>query len=275
MIFWGVLGGMVYLAGLNDFIRSGNRIVYKWLPVVVALALFLVSAMRYHIGWDYDAYASLFYSVDENMTYPEKSLIWLSIFLREVGFSSQALIAIYAAITFFFFYKGFQFYFRDRVTPWVLFFFLPFAYWASMNQIRQMAAVSVIFFSSRYLVQRKFYLYAIWTLIAAFFHTSAVVCILLYPFITKKMPLKGHIVVVLGAALLGILGYGEEGISLLLQAFDSRAAAYLAEIRVTPSLGYLLFYGISWLFTIIMSKNINEIKMKIQWGGTPSAVSLQ
>ena len=64
--------------------------------------------------------------------------------------------------------------------------FIIFTYFPSLNGSRQALAAAVVFFASKYILERKFWVFFIWVLVAISFHYSSVVLLLLYFVVTKE-----------------------------------------------------------------------------------------
>jgi len=80
-----------------------------------------------------------------------------------------------------FVFLGFYAY-RNRLPVWLgmlCYYFFFFNY--SLNAIREIFALSIIFFASSYLLSKSYIKYATWILVALFFHKSALIAFLIIP----------------------------------------------------------------------------------------------
>lgn len=77
-------------------------------------------------------------------------------------------------------------------SEWVgmLVWFLLF-YAFSLNGMRQSVAMSIVFFASSYALEKRKLPFFLWVAIATTFHQTAIICILIYPFIAAIRGAKG------------------------------------------------------------------------------------
>lgn len=95
--------------------------------------------------------------------------------------------------------------------PWmtILLYYTCGAYWASFNTVRTYLAASMLIFSYKYLVQRRFLKYLIIVLIAASIHDTAILMVPMYFIINVKFSIKR--IVILSLACLCISFFLESG----------------------------------------------------------------
>ena len=186
MAFWLMLDVLFLLFVICSWFGYDEKNKYiVWLMVLV---LVLVSGFRYMIGGDYSEYMGWFYYAEIGTIYPEISFSILATVLRENNINYQALFLIYSIITLVLFRRGIAYYLPSRKYQILSIFFFCVAmavgFWESMNTIREMSAIVIALYGSRYMFERKLKLYFMWIVFATLFHYSAVVMMLIY-FIPK------------------------------------------------------------------------------------------
>lgn len=147
--------------------------------------LFLVSAMRYYVGWDYDWYHwvcgtgnKLDYQYLRLELIP-KLMIQLSWFTQ----STQLFFIISSFLITFLFYISIKENSNDYLLSFFIFFTYPFFYLDSFSIIRQWMAIIIIFYFSKYLIDKKFITFILGVIIASLFHSSAIIVLLFIPLI--------------------------------------------------------------------------------------------
>lgn len=137
------------------------------------------NGLRYYVGKDYIGYLNYFDGF--TMLQIEPSFILITIFFRNFNHGFYYLIFTCTFITYFLFYRSFI---SDKVTYIGLGIFLLLFMPLFNNIIRQAIAVSVFYYSVKFIHQKNFLKYFFLILIAASFHYSAIFLLPLY-FIRK------------------------------------------------------------------------------------------
>lgn len=165
-------------------LRKKIRII-TWGGLLIPI---LISGFRYGVGTDYNAYNEM-YRILSGLSWTDYASLHMSNFepgayvlarlslfttndsrLFFLGFSTLAVV---------FFYIGVKRYnFSHKYLVFLLFLLTVFP--LSMNIARQMAAVSIFFYASSYIIDRKLYNYIFWVVIAACFHKSAILLLPIY-----------------------------------------------------------------------------------------------
>lgn len=187
------------------FSRSIAR--YKLFAFLSLMVLFLVAALRDHVGRDYTGYLNAFIRVnngtltqaDENWLSPAYRLLCLIVGL--FGKENYILMfAVTSAITLFFLYKAICLNSPDWTLS--LFLFIAFClYYQTFNQMRQMLALGITTYAITYLRKGEWIKYILWTLAASMFHTSAIVMLALVVVSKWKISAKTLFVYALGTVL--------------------------------------------------------------------------
>lgn len=169
-----------------------------WSFEIVFMLLFfaLMFGMRYDVGTDHLGYLFSYIegSVGENLRM-EPLFRWISKICYDLNIHPVIYFAIWAFIQITFFllaFKNERYLFPLLIT--FLFFNLSFTFW--MNGIRQALAMCIWLYSITFIVEKKFWHYIIWGIIAFLFHRSALILFVFYPLLRngkdyfKSIPLQ-------------------------------------------------------------------------------------
>lgn len=190
---------------------TGSKENYIIAITISFLPLFLLIALRDHVGADYTEYANTFQSVARNY------LEGANIQYRGIGFTYfEKFIALFVGDNYYWFYAVCAF-----LSIWSLFYallngsksptlslyiyFCFCLYLGLLNQFRQGLAMTLVMVAMCFLFQNKKKNFIVFVLMAAIIHPSALICLVLLFLhkvpISKKM-LTGY-AVVCGVVLLG------------------------------------------------------------------------
>ncbi len=164
--------------------------IYKKLMWAVIIMFFpmIISCYRYGIGIDYENYIILFeefHSSTWNSLVAETlSFEYINKAIVDLGFlltgNTNGVFAIYAIMTLIMFELS-LINFKSQISlPVSTFILLLLMYSLSLNIIRQALALSIIFYSLKFIVEKRPIGYFIGCIIATGIHTSAVISILFY-----------------------------------------------------------------------------------------------
>lgn len=169
-----------------------------WSFEIVFMLLFfaLMFGMRYDVGADHLGYLFSYIegSVGENLKI-EPLFRWISKICYDLNIHPVIYFAIWAFIQITFFllaFKNERYLFPLLIT--FLFFDFSFRFW--MNGIRQALAMCIWLYSITFIVEKKFWHYIIWGIIAFLFHRSALILFVFYPLLRngkdyfKSIPLQ-------------------------------------------------------------------------------------
>lgn len=166
--------------GTDAFDRR-NTVNRVYIAGIFAL-LFLVSALRFDIGNDYEQYtltAHEAYVGGYVVTEVGFNLLVRAVYTLFYGECYEVIFALFAAATLFLFLHGF---YRDSVSFSQSFFlFMTLGlYFQTFNTIRYYFALSVAFCSMRYVLEKDYIRFVFWILCAALFHKSVLLVIPVY-----------------------------------------------------------------------------------------------
>lgn len=174
------------------------------IKILIFLTLLLPMGLRYGIGTDYFyTYYPYFNFIGHGTRYfDEIGFNLLNIIIYRLFGNFEVLIFITSFIFIYFMSKGIFGNLKKSERAWgVLMLFLSQAYFYSMNMVRQSLAISVIFYSFKFLKNKEYGKYYIWNLIACTLHYSAIIC-LLFPLFFKIKPKKKTKLIIISILIL-------------------------------------------------------------------------
>ncbi|MDR0536946.1 MAG: EpsG family protein [Tannerellaceae bacterium] len=174
-----MIGSILEVGGLK---KEQARRVLQFLTVV----LILFVGLRFHTGSDWDVYIRVFDNSlleDDNPYHMEYGYIVLNKilkFLFDNYYVLQFTVTAFVGFMLYRFVSSFSHYPITTITIFVCFFFFHL-----MSIQRQLIALGIVVFSTRYIFERKLLVFLCAISIASLFHISAIGAILLY-FIHKN-----------------------------------------------------------------------------------------
>lgn len=156
--------------------------------IVSTVCLFIVSSLRYGIGFDYASYSEQYVQMSQmslfEFTSKYRYEFGFCLFMKLCTFISRdpvfffaAVSLIISALTALFIYTECDF----RFWGFAVYFYMTLGYfYGSMNLLRQYLAASVALFSIRFILKRKPIPFFIIVLAASLFHMSALILIPVY-----------------------------------------------------------------------------------------------
>ncbi|WP_436410320.1 EpsG family protein [Parapedobacter flavus] len=163
-----------------DILRNDRLNIFHYLAL---LLICIVVGFRNNVGTDWANYVMWFNSIEKNPAISfedQKSEIgyfWLSKLVAFLGGNYNILFFFVAGISWTFLFKSFHI----RVIPFILYFLFTDEYFfSSMNIVRQFLALSIFVYSVKFIANRNVLSYVLCISLAACFHYSASILILLY-----------------------------------------------------------------------------------------------
>lgn len=210
MSFWIAFTVVSLFWGIVTLLQKNPSRFFSDLYVVL---LWFIAAFRYNIGTDYTNYEVLYYVLNSQDFILNDSIINVIIYaLRELNFKSQMLFVVYETIIVAFLYSGIRYFAKNEkqvMLALLIYAFFPRCYFNSMNQIKQAVSISIIFWSAKYIIERKFFSYLCSVIIATLFHFSAVIFVLLYFWKVKNPKVRSSLFYVFVFFILRYLGLAE------------------------------------------------------------------
>lgn len=167
----------------------------KWqyiLALFLFLFLFIVSSFRDDVGTDYSGYKYLieyYISTGEYQKKFEPGFEVITILVSSISNNSRPFFVITSFLILLFTFLSFYRYSRSLVLS-IFLYISTYYYFNSLNGIRQFLAMSLIlFFSTKFIVEKKLFKYILSIVFASMFHTSALIMLPAY-FLYKKLSLS-------------------------------------------------------------------------------------
>lgn len=252
MFFWiGLLLFIIFIF-INDFFVFQNK--HKLFSYVLLISLFIISALRSHIGNDYDTYVSDFYvysgydvfsMYDLMLREPTECLIIYV--LSTLGFDYQMLFFVYSAATFFLIIVILRKKYSNYI--YILIGILVFAIdynlmWYSYSIIRQMLAALICLYSVTYLEENHVFKFICCVSTAALWHYSAILFLFIYFIPKKKMNVKLYSLLLLLGGIVYISRINSHIVDYVLSFFPAmeRYAWYVYAWQDTMIPGISMWY---------------------------------
>ena len=175
---------MFLLSSFFLYLNPKNKIIKKIFNFFGVIIPIFIAGMRYDVGSDFGVYKEMYYYSD-NMMSTEFGMI-LIINIAKLFNNCQIMFIIFGILTTLFTYKALKYNNKkfNLAFTFCLYLFLYFT--TSFNIMRQMLAVSIVFYAYKFLICRDFKRFVFWIFIASFFHTTALLCIPVYFIFTKS-----------------------------------------------------------------------------------------
>ncbi|ADY55903.1 hypothetical protein Sgly_1605 [Syntrophobotulus glycolicus DSM 8271] len=257
---------IVILSSLLIRLAEKEGIFQKLFVFLAFLVVALPSAFRYEVGLDYTTYTTIYDiivgagSITDSVRFfnIEYSFRVLSFISHDLLDSPQMIFSFYAVFTNLFMVLGIYFYRKQTRMSTMMFMYTTLYYLLSMNIARQMLAVSIIFFASKYILKKSFIKYLIFVLLAACFHKSSIVAIVLY-FISIKTGISNKVVTVFKYVFpIIIIFFMHQFLNLFASVsfFQKYLINYHVTSQLTIGLGIVLQLGLCLIFYIVYKKNL-------------------
>ena len=177
MSFWIIFISIMFLCFAP--INIGGIRHRKLRLYVGIIILFVITAFRFDVGYDYEGYYHNLYPYFDYNSY--KRLEPVGQFFMNISHMCkypQLFFILYACITLYCLSHTFIKYSKSVFLSFL--FYISFFYLPGLSTIRQEAAVSLILFAYPFLLKGNLIKYIIICLIATLFHTSAIIAIPIY-----------------------------------------------------------------------------------------------
>ncbi len=235
-----------------------NRIVLNIIDFLPYFILIIITGFRYNVGTDYQGYSRLFKLV--SFTDYERIEITFKIFSKIAlffNFNQQFVFLIYATITYSFVYSAIRYYDKNgNKRHYIILLVLVFFLFNAFNTVRQMAAVSIFFYATKYIVERRLIKYLIFVCIAILFHYSACFCVLFYPLLNLRA--NKLLILLLISPIFYMTDIANKVIALINQLIDSSwYEIYLYSFNNKVEFGWkntLLLFLIAIFFALRLEK---------------------
>jgi hypothetical protein len=221
--------------------------------------LFIFSALRYNVGWDYDIYADGIkdaYSygwngIDGRYEYFSKIVFFIGAYFKFY----PLVFIIYSFLTLFLVYRSVQLYSFNKYVSWLAYISMPLFYFASLSTIRQGIATSIILYSYNYLRSKRYIRFFMGIFIASLFHQSSIAGILLFPISLIKISKKVNFYILLISFFMVPLVQNFTFSILTSSDVNERLLTYINSENNKPRFIQYLYYAIG-LFNIFNYKKL-------------------
>lgn len=216
---------------------------YRYTSITMLILLCTISALRYHLGNDYDTYVMDYYlyenfELDVLLNYvrrePTETLIIYV--LNSLNFDYQSLFIVYSIVTFLLVWlilknvlKSYQ-----LVLIAVIVFAVDYnMMWYSYSIIRQFVAALLCLYSVKYIEANHFMKFTLTVIFASIWHYSAIVFLLVYLIPRKKIGVKLYSLMI----AVGMVGFYTNITTAILNVF----------LEQLPLVGDYAWYLTDWL----------------------------
>lgn len=149
-----------------------------------ALILFaiLFAGFRYKIGNDYDSYGTIYKEIAKEplSTYVEPGFAYVCYFMGLIGIKVQGMFLLFSALTILLMGVTLKKHSVNPLFSFLLLLLIPIYYFGIMDSIRQHFALSLVFYSVRFIIDKKFLKFLLIVLFAALFHKTALIILPVY-----------------------------------------------------------------------------------------------
>lgn len=250
----------VWIARSENRNAIGNAVPYRWITALIPMVL--VACFRYGIGTDYRNYASYFRSVAAGGRWNMELLFYLTSagcmkLFQDVRFA----FAFYSILIIFLIGKTVHDYSMNCTESLFIFITLGY-YFASLNIVRQYVSVALVFFSTRYIWEKRYFMYIIFILIATLFHQSAVFALLIPVLCNHRLSSKEY-AVISGVGLLLLL-FPTSVNNVLVTLIPSRYRHYVLNesslVSMQEVICYIVLMGALFIMGLRLRKYLDNIQ---------------
>jgi len=141
--------------------------------------LIFIGGFRDGLGVDYNTYKYIYNNLDYAITM-EKGYYVLNYFFNKLGFPVYIIFLISISITLIFVFHTISKYSKIWFVSFFIFFTNPGLYFENFSGVRQFIAISIFFFSIKYIIERNIFKYFFMIFIGVLFHKSILFMIPFY-----------------------------------------------------------------------------------------------
>ena len=189
-------------------IKSYNPKHQRSFHVFITVFLFL-SFLRWETGTDWDSYLRIFNDIiepfetlEEPEANTEKGYMFLNNLAKFLSSSYTMMLFLEGLLIYAFLYKGIRW-----LSPYPLFSLFIF-FCMSLGGIffvRQTIAVVISFFSIKYIIQRRIWMFLLMIILASTFHRTAVIFVFAYFVFYRRYSFLTFFLLLIGSAILGYI----------------------------------------------------------------------
>lgn len=222
-----IINSAVVYNGRIRIKRTSDRgSVIGWLCsfLFIFYPLILFYGLRYLVGTDYRSYLTYYKYLRSNMTwdtlihaYMEPGYIFLNVIADKLFDENFGIFMVSGIVLFAFLYMVLTRYKKEMNVPMAIFVYCMVCYAFACNGVRQALAAVLVLYAYTYMLDKKFWRFFLWLIVAALFHKSAILCIVFYPLVYIKpnkqklvkivLVVSGLLVILLQNQIVAVLRY--------------------------------------------------------------------
>jgi len=230
---------VVFIICFFNDLKNSSKIIFT--------TLFLFSALRYDVGWDYTSYVEeIKGGVDELMISRFEPLSKAILLLSAITNFYPLAFIVFAWLTLKFIKISIDEYSFNPTISWLVYYSMPLFFFASLSTLRQSLATVIILFAFHFAIKRNFFYFFICIIGASFFHLSALLGFLILPLAIIKINRKLNILFLISSFIFATLSKDFLGdylisFSLLERYNDVYFDSEVSQTASTSSLQYLYY----------------------------------
>ncbi|MHB8126274.1 MAG: EpsG family protein [Desulfitobacteriaceae bacterium] len=188
---------LIFLIGLSSIVTRKIKNRSKVVTAFSCLCIFLIQAVRgFTVGTDIHTYL-LAYQNSKNLNFFKGDILLdfelgyslYTQFFSRIGFSEQQYLALTAIVIIV--PIGLIVYRNSKMPEMSMFLYIVLGFFTfAFSGLRQSIAIALVFFSFEYIKKEKYFKFLACIVLATLFHTSAIVCVILYPL--YKLKIRKH-----------------------------------------------------------------------------------
>lgn len=172
----------------NTFSLKKKSLISRPLLLLSILTFTIVIGLRYDVGIDWKNYKALLEELINKGTTNSEIEYGYYLLMKTVYYLRLNYVSIFIFIAFlqivFLYARGKDF---NKVFPFmIIFFFTMGNFIYSLNIMRQMMAISIIFYGTKFIINKNFIAWLLICVLAFFIHKTAIICIPFY-FLNKNL----------------------------------------------------------------------------------------
>lgn len=247
--------GLTNILFMLRYAYAGRGVARKQIYYPVAFGLFLFSAFRYQVGCDWSGYYFQYIraaNFDWSTLLSIREPIWWAIlaWINESGLPYPVANIVSSTV----FFVGIHFLARRQPDPlgFLVLMFPVLIINMPMSGIRQGAAIGLICIGFTSFIDRRPLHFALWVVLAAGFHASALILMLLLPVATGRYT-RGRVILAAILALPGVFFLASSEAAEVASSryinsdIDAAGAAFRVGILGLSALYFFLFVRRKWL----------------------------
>ena len=202
------------------------------------LVPFLLSSFRWEVGTDYKTYISLYEAINsissssqwvQQLIEVEPLYVVMNLLVKVVFGNPLPIFFISSLLLFGFIFRTLEDYHEKISVMLAVFVFLMLVFSTTLNIMRQMIAVAIMFYATRYVFQHNYKKAALWMILALLFHYSAIIVLPFWLFRGTKR-YERNVRIIMFAALMLLFVFG----SVFGSLFERIRFLYLQESGSPP-----------------------------------------